>query len=129
MFIHNKDKRVVGLALSVASKLKHPNVDHLALKPGVNEVDQELWDEVKGTKVAQHLVKSGKLEVMGGGKAKASLAELTAEEALELVSQTLDRDLLNGFAEEEKRKPVLKAIKDQLEKVKVGKKKDEETEE
>lgn len=120
------------------------------LVPGVNQVDDALWKKASGkkqNKVLKALFDGKTVEVLGGtnsksdtseqssddededGKGPASgaaktgrdnLSDLNAEEARELISDTLDRDTLEAWRQGESRKTVLAAIDEQLELTKAG---------
>lgn len=87
-----------------------------ALLPGINEVDEAEWAKAEKIPVIQHLIKDGTLKPQKG-KSAADLSQLKAPEAIELVKNTVDRELLEGWFANEQRKGVLEAIEAQLEEI------------
>jgi hypothetical protein len=93
------------------------------LTPGVNQVDDKLWEAAVANPgaVLKHLFKQKLLEVLDAPKgAKAEQAkEPEADEAIALIADTLDRDTLEAWRRGESRKTVLAALDEQLELTKV----------
>lgn len=108
--------------------------------PGLNEITQEQWDAIKshpllpfrfekqkGQKVADLVWVDGKspkdaqkkieelpVEEKGSDSESHSLNGLNAKEAIKLIEETLDLDLLNQWKSAETRKGVLAAIDKQI---------------
>ena len=93
------------------------------LKPGVNELDKSDWDEFKVHSVIVDLIKSGELEELEvqlkEEEKKTDLSKMNPSIASKLIKDTFDRDLLKSWLESEKRSPVVKSLKAQLEKLEV----------
>lgn len=99
-----------------------PNVKHVygldrPLLPGVNEVNAEEWTAAKKSAVVVGWIKEGVLEE---GDAKVSLTTLekfSAAQAIELVEETVNGELLLEWQAAEKRGGVLAALQKQLDKL------------
>jgi hypothetical protein len=121
MKVENKDKRIWNIA------------DRVRLLPGVNEVDEKIWDLPEVSNSAADLVRA-RLVVVHRGASVKDLSALKPDEAVVVVKDTVDRALLERWAGTEKRKAVADAIADQLkaitpEKKAAEKSKDEDEEE
>lgn len=90
------------------------------LKPGANAPEPEQWAAVAEYGVIKTLIKEKKLEVVST-RAQA-FEQMPIDEAIPLVRETLDRDLLKRWAEGESRAKVRSAIEAQIKKVTVEKK-------
>lgn len=119
MILNNKQSRpVVTTSKTLGS---------LVLLPGVNELPDEVYAEVKPQLEGAGLFK-GKLleegptrEVKDGSKLAAvgkSLSECTAEQAQLLIAETFDVKLLDKWRKLEKRDEVRLAIANQLDEIK-----------
>lgn len=92
----------------------------LVLKPGVNEVTAEAWNRVKHNKGVLSRIEEGTLEVVGDeAKSADQPAEqvfkgLSIKEAVKLVNECIDADLLERISGADKRKEVQKAVKARL---------------
>jgi hypothetical protein len=117
VIVENTAARVICVA---DLKLKKPTAGetHDALLPGINEVDEAEWAKAEKIPVVQHMIKEGTLKPQKG-KSAADLSQLKAPEAIELVENTVDRELLEGWFANEQRKGVLEAIEAQLEEIAV----------
>lgn len=104
------------------------------LLPGVNEVSDSVWKEVAPS-MAIH-VDAGALELLelapgeveipkGAAPESFPISGVAQKAALKLIPETLDRELLQRWADEEaaghKRAKVLEALKKQLEAIAPGK--------
>lgn len=109
MLVHNKGKYV-----------RHRG--HVRLLPGANNISEKDWKFFishkmnkkladKGEIVAHKAKKEKELESSGEG---AGLKDLSAAEAIELVKDTFDKNLLNQFKEEETRTTVIAEIENKL---------------
>jgi hypothetical protein len=124
---------------------------NVRLIPGVNEVHEKFWDEIKTNpgvkkrldlgfielvecKKAQPAVdEKGKKsepveETKAEGEGASILEELKSADAIAVVKETLDFDKLKEWKGIESRKGVLKAIDDQIELLEVPEKKEEKKE-
>jgi len=90
--------------------------NHFKLLPGVNQVDQDQFDQAMRLPAFKGLVDSGVIEVLSR-EADGDLSKLGGKQAIALVGKTVDRDLLGLWAASEKRGDVIKAISKQLEAV------------
>jgi hypothetical protein len=105
-----------------AAKLKLQPDAGVRLLPGVNDVLPEHWDLVKGVPVVQAMLKKGAkggLEVFGEKVAETDLARLDENQACALVEECVDVELLAKWLDGEKRKPVIKALKHQIDELKL----------
>jgi hypothetical protein len=133
MLVHWKESRV----WTVAWKGPHDDVQmgkHYASKqtilPGVQEIDDEVWEKMKQVPDVQARIEAGRLvEVKTGAKnAKdetehglpKSLAKFSVPDATELVSGVMDVDVLKAWSKSEKRTTVKDAIRDQLKALEPG---------
>lgn len=89
---------------------------HAPLMPGVNRVDEALWQRVKQWSTVKPLLEDRVLVerqlVPEGG-----LGKLAANDALDLLERTVDPRLLKDWAAADKRPAVQKAVQAQLRKV------------
>lgn len=86
----------------------------LRLLPGLNEVDEELFDEATSWPAFKALIDEGLIEVVPKKKV-ADLSKTPVREMIDLVKQSVSKDLLEEMLKTEKREPVIKAIEAQLE--------------
>ncbi len=99
----------------------------MQLVPGVNEIDEEYWNEISKRKDVQALLEQDAegtpdrkvLEVVTSGKplipknVKTTLADMPVQNAIELIKDA-DESLLNTWAQNEKRNDVQIAIGNRL---------------
>ena len=111
---------------TILLKWNQPNVHQLGtsitLKPGVNEVDSEAFNQAKKIQLVQFYLKEKQLEQVssadaGGdeGDEGSDLSQYSATDAIALVKETTDVGLLNKWKAAESRKTVNDAIDSQLE--------------
>lgn len=86
----------------------------MKLLPGLNEVDENQFEEALEWPAFKALVDEGLVEVVPKKKV-ADLKQVPVREMLELVKQTVQKELLEEMLKTEKRDPVVKAIEAQLE--------------
>lgn len=91
--------------------------DTIALKPGVNVVTKAQLEELKKNDIFIHRLETGTYQV-DEKVAGDSIQGLQANHAIDLVQETLDRNILRKWLVDENRKNVREAIDAQLEKVK-----------
>lgn len=102
-------------------------VEQFKFYPGINEISPTVKVKGKDVDVAklpaiEKYVKAGVIEIISLTKEQESLSfgdivsEYSADDAVDLVEKTLDRDLLEEV-EDDKRKSVKKAVKEQLNKL------------
>lgn len=114
MFVRNTKPRIIGLNTEAV---------RLLLKPGVNQVLEADFAQLKDHKITRILLADGTLEVLdapreaGEPGSAARLREMSASAAAKLVGQTFDEQLLGAWLDEEERETVIKAIEKQLEKL------------
>lgn len=94
------------------------------LLPGVNEIPDTKWTEAKKILVIRNLLDEGTLEEIGS----KSLVSLAPNKAVNVVLETLDRDLLRDWRARDRRAKVVEAIDKQLAKLKIDPKKDKKEE-
>ncbi|HEX5034650.1 MAG TPA: hypothetical protein VFW62_09235 [bacterium] len=114
----------------------------MRLIPGMNDVPERVWNEVKDHPLVKMRVEKGLISLRPQQKAKlagdgestgqddngdglTSLGEFSAKEAEALVKETFDLPTLERWQGEETRKGVLKAIEAQIDSLKIE---DEENE-
>lgn len=110
--------------------------DVVWLRPGWNEFPKEVWDQNKDHPVVKKMLKRGKIELMSyktkvkvrGANGKLKLVErlVGADDkpvrlkyfddklSIKIVKQTLNRDMLQRWLDEERRHIVKKALRKQL---------------
>jgi hypothetical protein len=88
--------------------------DLFVLKPGINEVPEDLWQKAQKVELVRLMVDEDILKP-GEGPAPVDLSTLKPAAAVTLVKKTVDRELLERWFDAEKRKPVLEAIQAQVE--------------
>ncbi len=105
---------------------KKPNIrgiGPITLKPGINDVDADLWASVqKDYHVGiKRMIDADLLEIVEDAKGdpieSADVSKLNEKKAVALVKETVDELLLMQWHEADKRKPVLEAIEKQLDKL------------
>lgn len=105
-----------------------PKTDPITLMPGLNEIPAKLvdWIERVSPKDASwwlaldnEEIEYVEYEMEDGGKATgfADLTKLKADDAITMVNQTHNMDVLRGWQAEESRKGVSKAILDKIAKM------------
>jgi len=113
------------------------------LIPGLNEIKESIWARVKENPIVKQKLAESKMVVKNYSPDKAqvekieaapevdkehfsSLAEYNASDAKDIVLECLVKDTLENWYESEVRGSVKKVIKEQLKKVSIKKKSDEE---
>ena len=102
--------------LVVNTEPRHHNIgDIITLAPGVNDVPDDLWSRCKSIPTIKDQVEAGVLkEVLSArGKPITDIAKLPAADAIELVKQTVDLELLGTWRDGTKG-PLAKAIDEQV---------------
>lgn len=92
----------------------------MVLRPGLNEVDDEVWERAKTHPGLRRRIQQGVVELISDGDDAEHAAELTGmrvRESLTLVKETIDEDILRHWLEIEDRDSVVKALETQLSKV------------
>jgi hypothetical protein len=93
------------------------NKPPLVLVPGINTISTQQYEVLKKDEIFIHRVQTGMYKVdekISGD----SIAGLHEADAIDLVSETLDRNILRKWLVDEQRRTVREAIDAQLEKVK-----------
>lgn len=118
IFINNTGNNVTGVSnIVIKSALQPKNV---IIKPGINAIENEVWDAMKPIPTIKVMLDSGVLKIaLEGGEADAvtndeTLAGLNATQANKIVKATLDFGLLSKWRQSETRAVVLKALDTQL---------------
>jgi hypothetical protein len=104
MLVTNKEPRIHHLG------------EHVRLLPGANEVDSKAWTEAKKIAVVRHYLDSGAF-IEHPNKSAAGIGALPPAEAIRLVNETVDEELLKQMRNAEKRAEVLAAIEAQVTKL------------
>jgi hypothetical protein len=113
IIVHNNMKRPIAYsALLLGQGIGQPRLTVARqLIPGANQVDAEEFKQAtKKSPVWAKWLEDKAVEVREGG----SFADLSEKDAVAVVKDTLNVELLNSWAEDEGRAPVKKAIKNQL---------------
>jgi hypothetical protein len=87
------------------------------LVPGVNPVDEAIWNQYAKLPVVQHYLEEGILEEAGKMDNSDSLRSMKQAAAIALVQETMDKSLLRRWESDETRAPVLKTIVAQTAKI------------
>jgi hypothetical protein len=88
----------------------------MRLLPGLNEVDEKQFAEAETWPAFKALIDEGIVEPVLTKKAKpADLTKMPVREVIDLVKQTVSKEMLEEMLKAEKREPVIKAIEAQLE--------------
>jgi hypothetical protein len=109
LLIKNTTPRIVGTRVGD---------EKVRLRPGTNDVKPELWEEVRKYTAIVAMLDSGDL-VEPAQKTPAAAPQVTSleafneREAIRLVKETVDPDLLELWAAGEKRKKVAAALEAQ----------------
>jgi hypothetical protein len=101
---------------------------NIVLVPGLNTIKNEVWEELYQNPDVQAKIQSGILEVVESevstGKKKSvndetieSLEKMDIKQAISVVEGQMDKQALMAWKKKEKRPQVLKAIKEQAEKI------------
>lgn len=91
--------------------------ESIVLMPGANMVPESIVKNMQGHPVIKAMVEEGTLEFPEGISEEKGISELSQAEAVDLAVSTVDVELLSNWKKTEKRKPVLKAIDEQLKKL------------
>lgn len=88
----------------------------LLVLPGVNRIDDPIWDRLVKNPAVKEMVESGELEAkrVDAADGLASLGSMKPPAAIQLVKETLDRALLLLWRKAEGRAVVQSAIDKQL---------------
>lgn len=112
MLIKNNTPTVLGFG----SKEKSGQV--LVMKPGVNDVPGQFWEQVETHPTVKVWMDEGKLEVLtedAKTPVEKVLVGLKPADAVKVVKDTLDSGMLEAWMKTEKRPAVVKALKKQHE--------------
>lgn len=102
--------------LVVNKEARHHGIGrHHTLEPGVNEVPDDVWSECKKIDLVQHYLKTGVFQEVRGAKGKpvTDITKMKADEAISLVKQTVNKELLTTWRSDAKG-PLARAIDEQL---------------
>ena len=83
------------------------------LLPGANEIEKELWDELKQHPHVKLLIDEDIIDE----SIAYPFPKMAEKEQLRLVAETVNKEALEGWLAQAKNPKVQKAIKDQLEKI------------
>lgn len=103
---------------SKGGKAKRSAVNHVkfTIRPGVNEIPSDLWALLKTKSAAQFRLEEGIYEVVSEDIALEvnPLAGMSEKEAVKTVKETYSDELLETWAQKEKRPKVKTALRAQL---------------
>lgn len=88
--------------------------ESVTLMPGANEVAEAIAKTMMEHPIIKIMIGEGTLEFLSNEKEEFDLEKLSNGDAIALVKSTVFEDLLKDWKKLEKRKPVLKAIDEQL---------------
>ncbi len=109
----------MSYAIAKWNKVNIHFIGDLKLLPGVNEVTKEQVEMLHNHFICKAQIEAGDLEILVKESPEQGLGGFKNPEAVKLVGETIDKALLEGWKESEKRPQVLKAITDQLAKIAV----------
>ena len=116
MLLVNKTQRIIQLSeVNKENKIAAPTLIPVI---GTIEIDNKRWDAIKkDNKVIQSMIEEGWLEEISSEPKKA-LSDLKPKDAIEVVESTVDMKMLEMWKSSEKRKPVMRAIQNQIKRIK-----------
>lgn len=97
-----------------ASQPDHSPTIAFRLLPGVNEIADDLWKEVKVHPTIKKYMAEEWIVEVGGKEGKQGLSGFDVTAALKVVKKTYDKVLLKSWAAADNRPKVQAAITDQL---------------
>lgn len=105
--------------LTVAKETSNVNISTtITLWPGINELTDDEWNTVSSNPVVKHIIAEGHLRVIKRRPGEESILKgLTQEQAVKLVNQTDNLDLLKKWGAEDRRPLVLSTISAKLNKM------------
>lgn len=114
LFINNTSKRLHGVGTPVAPKQSGAQVKPtiVSLKPGINKVDKDQWDEAKKQKMVQVLIDESVLVEVA---TVDDFKNLEPDSAKKMIDGIVDDKLLVDWAKSDRRKTVQKMLKERLE--------------
>lgn len=124
LLIKNTTPKIVGTRVGE---------EKVRLRPGTNDVKPELWEKAREYRAIAAMLDSGEL-VEPAQKTPAAAPQVTSleafneREAIRLVKETVDPDLLELWAAGEKRKKVAAALEAQAKAIDPKVKKEDDTE-
>lgn len=89
------------------------------LIPGVNQLEETDWNEIKKHPMVQILIDEDKLEEFKKGPALNPFLKLKEIEQIKLISETNDKSLLEEWAGQSKNAKVQKAILKKLDELEI----------
>lgn len=112
--VQNHEARVttVGYAYGKIAGGHGTGTHKLRLKPGVNEIERDAWEQAKKLPVIQAMIKSHDLEELS--LKQPGLKGYTVDGAIEVVEGTFDRELLRKWKGDETRDAVISSIETQI---------------
>jgi len=87
------------------------------LMPGANKISVDTAKKMKAHPVIKAMIEDGLLEFPESVSDESGVTKLSPSDAVALVESTVDEELLKSWQKSDKRKPVLDAVKKQLEKL------------
>jgi hypothetical protein len=97
--------------------IQGPKGELLKLLAGANVVDFDLWKATSSHPIVKSLIDEGVIEFkLPSEKTKPEvyLQSVSNRDAIDLVKKTIDAELLKTWAQKETRKPVVKALEEQI---------------
>lgn len=119
ILIENTSANVTGVSnLQIKNGFQPKNV---ILKPGINQVDSELWESMKSIAVIKSQIENGRLKVILDGDdandVNETLNQLHYTQANKIIKSTFDIELLKKWQATETRAAVLKTIESQMKQI------------
>lgn len=111
MIVNHKEPNIMGWPYGTLENRKT-----FILKPGINEVPQEVWESVRGLPVVQARIEEGRLEVVSEDEKPAEVAikGLKPEAALKMIEDCVDLDMLKSWQGQSKSPKVTKALAEKI---------------
>lgn len=120
IIVTNKQPRLVCIGIVKSRGADGTvNQEQVRLKPGANEVSADRWAKCLESAQVKEMVADKRLEVEGKpvDQDASPLTALDVNDAKALIGKTLDANLLEVWGRDEKRRPVITAITEQVKKV------------
>lgn len=124
VFVKNNEAHVFGTTIR-----ENGNAVNIVLMPGINQVSNPHWEQMKHNPLIQKRIEKGLIEAAAGaGEVDDDIAKLHHKQATKLIEDTFDVKLLNRWLDVDTRPAVQRAIASQLDKLKIETKNEDTSE-
>lgn len=118
VIVRNNSERVIGIMVPTSSVDTANPIVHepVFLKPGTNEVTREIYERLvhgSSAQVFDSLTKEGKLS-FAEPQGNQTISSFKPSEAVQMIQDCYDVSTLEQWLDEEKRKDVRTALREQL---------------